>query len=115
MTKSSRVPLEQNPRSFPFIQTAPAWAGAAAGHFYSILSVLPGCICPLHKEFQIISELQSPKQTWEIPGDSRVPVFRASLLKPGFSALLCLRAAFLFKDFINTAKLILITVIIQLY
>lgn len=69
----------------------------------------------LDKEFQIISELKSPKQTWEIPVDGTVPIFSASVLNPGFSALLCLHAAFLFKDFINTAKLILITVIIQPY
>lgn len=118
MPKSSRVPLEQIPRSFRSSLCANSSCLGLLQDFCPLLSVLPGWISLLRileKESQIISELKSPSQTWEIPVDGTVPVFSAPVLKPGFSILLCLHAAFLFQDFINTAKLILITVIIQLY
>lgn len=100
------------------MQTAPARSCCRGFLPISVWDCPPRLDPPLRildKEFQIISELKSPKQSWEIPVEGTVPIFSASILKPGSSALLCLHAAFLFKDFINAAKLILITVIIQLY
>lgn len=57
--------------------------GAAVRDFCPLLALLPGCI--LDKEFQLISQLKSPNQPWEIPGDSTAPIFRASVL----DSLLC--------------------------